>query len=139
MRVIILGSTLALRNAFVPAARKQRAETSEARNSRDGPTRVTACLMTVEIILGVTGFHNPLRKTDESGVRGEALARRSNIMIQTRVRTGQSIGSPLKPRPITSPLTPFFCMAKVKEAKVAQRSCVSEEVTRSRQWPPRKS
>ena len=65
MRVIILGSTLAFRSAFAPSARKQQAETSEARNPREGPTRVTACLMAVDIMFGVIGFHEPLRNTEE--------------------------------------------------------------------------
>ena len=74
MREIISGSTLAFRSALAPAARRQWTEMSDSRNPREGPTIVTACLMAVEIILGVTGFHEPCTKTEDSGVRGEALA-----------------------------------------------------------------
>ena len=65
-------------------------------------------------------------KTEDKGVRGDALAWRSKRTIQTRVRTGQRTGSLLRPRPITSPQMPFFCKSKVKEANVEQQSCASE-------------
>ena len=57
MRVMILGSTLAFRSALAPAACKQQTDTLDSRNPREGPTRVTACLMAVVIMLGVTGFY----------------------------------------------------------------------------------
>ena len=135
----MLGSTLALRSAFAPAALRHRAETSLAWKPRDGPRKVTACLMVVDIIVGVIFFHLLLSATDESGVFGPALARRRLVTMRTRDFTGQSSWSPLQARPITSPVTPFFCSSKVREAKVAQLSWASVAVSRSRRISPRNS
>ena len=128
MGVIILGSTLALRSALAQAARRQWADTSDSRNPREGPIRVTACLMAVEILSGVTGFHELCTKTKDYGVRGEALSWRKEITMQTEIRTGQRTGSPLSPRPMASPPTPFFVGQRLR------KQTLHNEVVHLRQW-----
>jgi hypothetical protein len=59
-----------------------------------------------------------------SGVSAGALKRLKWRMRRTRQRTGHNSGLPLRPRPMTSPQTPFFCVVKVREAKVPDhRDC----------------
>ena len=48
--------------AFAPAARKERAETSEATNPRVGPKKVTACISDVVMCDGVRLNFVPLRR-----------------------------------------------------------------------------
>jgi hypothetical protein len=130
MSDMISGSTLALRRAFAPAARRQRAETSLDKNPREGPKKVTACLMAVEILVGVTGSHRPSQRTEASKVSGDAPVSLSCVIIRTIAFTGHRRTSPLHPKPTTSPCTPFFCNVNVSEQKVAQVSWASVAVSR---------
>jgi hypothetical protein len=50
------GSTWAQRRAFVPAARRDRAVTSDARKPSCGPRKVTAALRAAVISAGFTDF-----------------------------------------------------------------------------------
>ena len=60
-------------------------------------------------------------------------------MRRPRARTGQRSGAPLGAWPTTSPLTAFFCLSKVREAKVQERICASVAVLRVRRRCPLKS
>ena len=42
---MVMGSTLAMKRAMAPVARRLRAETSAALRPREGPKKVTACLI----------------------------------------------------------------------------------------------
>jgi hypothetical protein len=51
-------------------------------------------------------------------------------------RVGENWGLPLWASPMTSPLTPFFCVVNVSEANEADRRAVSDAVARSRRTGP---
>eukprot|EP00980_Cylindrotheca_fusiformis_P020653 scaffold7703_cov127-Cylindrotheca_fusiformis.AAC.2 len=54
-------------------------------------------------------------------------------------RTGQKEGLPLRPWPITSPRTPFFCVVNSRVTKVAERRRWGGAVRESSRTPPRKN
>jgi len=62
------------------------------------------------------------------GVPGGALLRRRYTTRLAAAFTGHTRWSPLHPRPITSPRTPFFCVVNVRVILVADRSCWSVAV-----------
>ena len=123
-------STWAQRRAFAPAARKQRADTSVGRKPKDG-RKVTASRRAEVMWDGKTLRHRLLWNAVESGVSGGALKRWRCRTRRIMAVTGHKTGSPLRPRPMTSLRTPFFCVVNVRVAKVEERSSSMEARARS--------
>mmetsp|Transcript_30800 Transcript_30800/g.69101 ORF Transcript_30800/g.69101 Transcript_30800/m.69101 type:complete len:215 (+) Transcript_30800:111-755(+) len=130
-------STLANKSALAPAARNEHAETSSGRKPSDGPMERTVSRKVSVIMEGVTlrgEVHTVAR-----GVVGSALWARRWMTRLITARTGHRKASPLRPRPMTSPRTPFFWSVKVSETKVAHRIWASVAVVRSMRVCPMKS
>ena len=121
---------------MAPEARRDRAETSEGTNPRDGPRRRTAWRRMADMSDGVVLCHRPFEKYRERGVAGGAACVRRCMTRVAMIFTGHRKGLPLRPRPMTSPRTPFFWLVNSRVAKVARRRSASVDVKRlRRRWP----
>jgi len=72
------------------------------------------------------------KKHRDNGVFAGALLVQRWMSLRAKAQTGHTIGSPEVLKPITSPLTPFFWVSKVRDAKVAALSSWSVAFTRSK-------
>ena len=130
---MVRGSTLALKRAIAPEARRLRADTSEALKPREeGPRKRTACWMDVVMCDARTGCHLLLVKYLARGDVGGALCCRRWMMRRATARTGQRAGSVVLDNPIISPRTPFFWSVNSNVTNVADSSCAVVDDVRSR-------
>ena len=131
-------STFAQSSAFAPAARRHRALTSVGRKPRDaGDKYLTASRSVLEMAEGVILTQRFPLWTRARGLFGAARDCRRCRTRRTRAFTGHRLGLPLRPRPMTSPRTPFFWSVKVRLTKVAALSWASVAWTRSKRWGPK--
>lgn len=126
---------------MAPEARRERAEISLGRKPKCGPSKVQASVNEEVMSLALMGLKHLrlVSQTDASGVLVRELCWRRWIIRLAKHTVGENSGLPLCPKPITSPLTPFFCVVNVSEANVADRSAASEAVGRLSLAEPWKS
>ena len=128
----MLGSTSAQSKAVAPPARRDRAETSFGVKPYWRPRRVVARRRAVVMAEGETAASAAGRgQYEASGVVGGAECRRRWTRRRAAAKTGQQSGSPLRPRPMTSPRTPFFCVVNSSVTKVAPKREESDADARS--------
>mmetsp|Transcript_42841 Transcript_42841/g.130289 ORF Transcript_42841/g.130289 Transcript_42841/m.130289 type:complete len:298 (-) Transcript_42841:579-1472(-) len=116
---MVSGSTLLSIKAMTPPARIDRALTSSVRNPTDGPNEATASRTAAVMSVLRTCVQLVPFLTAARGVLSVVRWDRSSTTSLPIAATAYAHGCPDRPCPIDSPLTPFFCVLKVRVTKSA--------------------